>query len=248
MYKSNLFRVPVLLSLLSGAFLPVLPSASAGSLTTAVQPLQTSQGVLIAQQDYRASQSNLMRALYSLLEAQAWLQATSTRSGGPARTQALTLTTRSIDATQQALQAGIINYGLARQNLPGANVQTNVPSDLTKLTRALEALRQARNSLNAALSDRGGYRQQALNYSLQAIQATQSSIDYAQNWYQDPDMVRALNFLRQAEKSLRTAQPNKGGHRAKAIDFVQRAIQETQWGMEYDDPNTLPGGPQPRGF
>jgi hypothetical protein len=48
-----------------------------------------------------------------------------------------------------------------------------------------------------------------------------------------PNMVAALNSLRAARQSLVAATPNKGGHRDRAINFVNAAIQETEAGIAY---------------
>jgi hypothetical protein len=54
------------------------------------------------------------------------------------------------------------------------------------------------------------------------------------NAYQG-NMERALSSLRQALGSLQEATANKGGHRARAMDLVRQAIEETQAGFEFAD-------------
>jgi hypothetical protein len=49
------------------------------------------------------------------------------------------------------------------------------------------------------------------------------------------NMEHALSSLYQALGSLRDATANKGGHRAKAMDLVGQAIDETQAGVEFAD-------------
>ena len=49
-----------------------------------------------------------------------------------------------------------------------------------------------------------------------------------------PRMHAALNSLRRAERELRAADADKGGHREKAIDLVQKAISEVEAGIGYD--------------
>jgi hypothetical protein len=49
------------------------------------------------------------------------------------------------------------------------------------------------------------------------------------------NMERALSSLYQALGSLRESTANKGGHRAKAMDLVRQAIDETQAGIEFAD-------------
>jgi len=48
-----------------------------------------------------------------------------------------------------------------------------------------------------------------------------------------PSMLAALNSLRAAHADLIQATPNKGGHRDRAINFVNAAIQETEAGIAY---------------
>jgi len=52
-----------------------------------------------------------------------------------------------------------------------------------------------------------------------------------------PHMEAALNALRTAEGELKNATADKGGHRAKAIDLVAKAIAETKAGIEFDNAN-----------
>jgi hypothetical protein len=51
---------------------------------------------------------------------------------------------------------------------------------------------------------------------------------------QQPHMRAALDALRTAKRHLDLATPDKGGHRAKALDLVNSAITETQDGIAYD--------------
>jgi hypothetical protein len=48
-----------------------------------------------------------------------------------------------------------------------------------------------------------------------------------------PNMEAAIQHLRAAQDSLQDASSDKGGHRVRALQLVQQAIQETQEGMEY---------------
>ena len=54
------------------------------------------------------------------------------------------------------------------------------------------------------------------------------------NAYQG-NMERALSALHQALGSLQEATANKGGHRARAMDLVRQAIEETQAGVGFAD-------------
>src|ERR1700729_2241871 len=48
-----------------------------------------------------------------------------------------------------------------------------------------------------------------------------------------PNMQAALASLQQARSYLVQATPNKGGHRERAINLVNQAINETEAGMAY---------------
>ena len=50
-----------------------------------------------------------------------------------------------------------------------------------------------------------------------------------------PLMEIALNNLERAEKALKKAAWNKGGHRVKALHHVRKAIEEIKNGMEFAD-------------
>jgi hypothetical protein len=45
-------------------------------------------------------------------------------------------------------------------------------------------------------------------------------------------MQSALDHLNQAKSNLEAATSNKGGHRVKAIGYVNKAINEVKKGME----------------
>jgi hypothetical protein len=49
-----------------------------------------------------------------------------------------------------------------------------------------------------------------------------------------PAMKKALGHLEKAEKSLENATSDKGGHRAKALDHVRKAIDEVEAGIKFD--------------
>jgi hypothetical protein len=48
-----------------------------------------------------------------------------------------------------------------------------------------------------------------------------------------PKMHAALDYLRAARTALVNAKENKGGHRQKAIELVDKAIAQVQQGIEY---------------
>jgi len=46
-------------------------------------------------------------------------------------------------------------------------------------------------------------------------------------------MHAALDHLRAARSELQAAEPNKGGHREKALELTDAAIEQTQKGIEF---------------
>ena len=47
-----------------------------------------------------------------------------------------------------------------------------------------------------------------------------------------PHMIAALDALKTAKAELEMAEHNKGGHRAKALEHVNKAIEQTRKGIE----------------
>lgn len=56
---------------------------------------------------------------------------------------------------------------------------------------------------------------------------------HAQMARHEPHMSAALGHLQQAKDELEKATPNKGGHREKAMQLVDQAIQQVQEGERY---------------
>jgi hypothetical protein len=52
-----------------------------------------------------------------------------------------------------------------------------------------------------------------------------------------PHMNTALKQLRAAKSSLQKATPDKGGHRERALDLVNSAIDQVERGIAYDRRN-----------
>ena len=48
-----------------------------------------------------------------------------------------------------------------------------------------------------------------------------------------PHMDNALRHLREAREALQRAEANKGGHRERAIEFVDRAIAQVEEGIRF---------------
>jgi hypothetical protein len=108
-------------------------------------------------------------------------------------------------------------------------------------------LQQARAQLNAATHNKGGHRTKAIGYINSAIAEVNAGarFDRRHNHAQftlaetssgatadQPHMQRALDNLRQAKGNLERASNDKGGHRVKAIGYVNSAIDEVQKGIE----------------
>ncbi|HWK86660.1 MAG TPA: hypothetical protein VNQ34_04060 [Xanthobacteraceae bacterium] len=47
------------------------------------------------------------------------------------------------------------------------------------------------------------------------------------------NMDHAINALREARRALQAATPNKGGHRERAIDLIDRAIEQVREGINW---------------
>ncbi len=47
-----------------------------------------------------------------------------------------------------------------------------------------------------------------------------------------PHMIAALDALKRAKAELQQGEHDKGGHRVKALEFVDRAIMQTEKGIE----------------
>jgi hypothetical protein len=56
-----------------------------------------------------------------------------------------------------------------------------------------------------------------------------------QGYEAQPNMQEAIQHLREAQNSLQNASQDKGGHRVRALELVNRAISEIEAGMRYDD-------------
>jgi hypothetical protein len=50
-----------------------------------------------------------------------------------------------------------------------------------------------------------------------------------------PHMRAALDHLREAREQLERATPNKGGHREKAIELIDRAMKQVKEGIEFGE-------------
>ncbi len=120
-------------------------------------------------------------------------------------------------------------------------------ADQSYMKAARVDLLQARTQLNTATHNKGGHRVKALGYINSALAEVGEGIRFAQrhNHAQrvlgeainlvapdQPHMQSALDHLNQAKSNLQAANPDKGGHRLKAIDYVNQAINEVKKGIE----------------
>jgi hypothetical protein len=98
-------------------------------------------------------------------------------------------------------------------------------------------LMKAKSELQMAMRDKGGHRAKALSLVNQAIAEVNRGIAFARrhNHAMRPDqphMQAALDALNNAKGNLDKANPDKGGHRAKAIELVKAAIDEVNLGIQ----------------
>jgi hypothetical protein len=108
-------------------------------------------------------------------------------------------------------------------------------------------LQTAKRELQKATPDKGGHRAKAIGLISDAIAEVNEGIEYARRHNHvvsgdlktilakapdQPHMQAALTALESARNNLDKATPDKGGHRAKAIDLVKSAIDEVKLGIE----------------
>ena len=121
-------------------------------------------------------------------------------------------------------------------------------ADQPRMTAARTHLQQAKAQLQAALANKGGHRVKAIGFVNAAISEVNEGIafDRRHNHVKaklgevfvltpstdQPHMQQALDHLRQAKDNLEAATTDKGGHRKKAIGYVNDAIDEVKKGIE----------------
>jgi len=98
-------------------------------------------------------------------------------------------------------------------------------------------LQKAKAELQLAMRDKGGHRAKASSLVSSAIGEVNAGIAYARRHSHavvpdQPHMQAALDALTSARDNLDKAEPDKGGHRAKAIEYVRAAIDQVQKGIE----------------
>jgi hypothetical protein len=121
-------------------------------------------------------------------------------------------------------------------------------ADQPRMAAARTNLQQARAQLNAATSNKGGHRVKAIELINAAISEVNQGIAFdrrhnhatatLENVFglpasaDQPHMQRALDKLRQAKSNLEAATSDKGGHRQKAIGYVNDAIDQVKKGID----------------
>jgi hypothetical protein len=97
--------------------------------------------------------------------------------------------------------------------------------------------------LQSALRNKGGHRALAIGYINSAISEVNQGIRFDRRnnhalfallstTPDQPHMQRALELLRDAKANLEAATSDKGGHRVKAIGYVNNAIDEVRKGID----------------
>jgi len=117
-------------------------------------------------------------------------------------------------------------------------------ADQPRMQAARVSLQQARAQLQSALRNKGGHRAAAIGYINSAISEINEGIRFDRrhnhhalfalliNSPDQPHMQRALDLLRDAKANLEAATSDKGGHRVKAIGYVNNAIDEVKKGID----------------
>jgi len=108
-------------------------------------------------------------------------------------------------------------------------------------------LQQARARLQAASANKGGHRVKAIEHVNKAIAYVNQGIAWDRRHRNhaarslgeafsvvpdQPNMQAALDNLRAAKANLERASSDKGGYRARAMDEVNAAIDETKKGID----------------
>ncbi|HWW75522.1 MAG TPA: hypothetical protein VNZ44_09000 [Pyrinomonadaceae bacterium] len=112
--------------------------------------------------------------------------------------------------------------------------------DQPRMQAARADLQAARAQLRGATHDKGGYRAKALEHVEAAITEVNAGIRFDRRHDDEafapdqPHMEAALDKLRSARSNLEAATDDKGGHRVKALEHVNKAIDDVQKGIEYD--------------
>ena len=124
--------------------------------------------------------------------------------------------------------------------LCAATIATAVP-DQPFMQAARADLQTAKRELQRATANKGGHRAKAISLTNQAIAQVNQGINYDRRHNHavrsagapdQPHMTAALAALESARNNLERATSDKGGHRAKALEFVRAAIDQVKKGID----------------
>ncbi len=121
-----------------------------------------------------------------------------------------------------------------------ATVTATTFADQPRMQTARVNLQQARAQLQSALRNKGGHRAKAIGYINDAISEINQGVRFDRRYNHaaiptssdQPHMQRALDLLRDAKSNLEAATSDKGGHRVRAIGYVNNAIDEVKKGID----------------
>ncbi|MBV8858927.1 MAG: hypothetical protein JOZ02_18490 [Acidobacteria bacterium] len=112
--------------------------------------------------------------------------------------------------------------------------------DQPRMQAARADLQAARAQLRSATADKGGHRKRAIEQVDAALAEVAAGIRFDRQHDDEafapdqPHMQAALDKLQSARSNLEAASEDKGGHRVKALEHVNQAIDEVKAGIEYD--------------
>jgi hypothetical protein len=129
--------------------------------------------------------------------------------------------------------------------LASALVSYAKPVDQPHMFAARNALQRAKAELQNAEHNKGGHRANAVRLVNSAIGEVNRGITFDRRHnnhpskmfsslaaVDQPHMRAALDALRDARSELNAASADKGGHRGRALDLVNAAIDEVQKGID----------------
>ncbi|MEO7971883.1 MAG: hypothetical protein ABI698_11325 [bacterium] len=116
-------------------------------------------------------------------------------------------------------------------------------ADQPRMQAARASLQAARAQLQGAVRNKGGHRAQAIAFINSAIAEINAGVRFDRRNHHalfamlatspdQPRMQRALELLRDAKSNLEGATSDKGGHRVRAISYVNSAIDEVKKGID----------------
>ena len=113
-------------------------------------------------------------------------------------------------------------------------------ADQPRMQAARTNLLEARAQLQVAMRNKGGHRARAIQLINAAINEVNQGVRFDRRNNHpasitspdQPHMQRALDLLRDAKSNLEAATSDKGGHRVRAIGFVNDAMDEVKKGID----------------